>query len=338
MFLVETPKSHFLSDEYVGNDLALFTKSPEKIRYYSNESYFREGMSDAAEVLGCNLIKVLHRYSIIVFKPDAVVGRRIHRALDFLEGKGFVPVHALRKRFGRLSLREDWRYQLNQLTIDRMRLNTILAEMGDALFVVLRDDDPDRMVPASVRLQMMKGPSFPERQTPDHLRYVLGAWSRLLKFVHTPDEPADIVREIGIFLPSDQRRELWSTMLNSEHSDGSFVGEMVGRIYSETVSNELNLDASLDRIFFDLEERGAKCEAIGEFSRNLKQTVAECRHGRFLDWRGLERAMSDLNIAVDWDYIVLGAAFIHNSYEGEKALVSNDGVKGWLECNTGFLK
>lgn len=338
MFVVKKPTRQFLLDEYDKFNLIYFTKAQEKINYYSSESYFREGMVDATEVLGDDTLRVLHRYSIIVFKPDAVVGRRIHKALDFLIRRGFVPVHAMRKRFDRLSLREDWRYQLNQLTIDRMRLNTILADMGDALFVVLRDDDPDRSVPASVRLQMMKGPSFPDRQTPDHLRHVLGSWSRLLKFVHTPDEPADIVREIGIFLPSEQRRELWALMRESDNRDGAVVAKMVEEIYADTPENQLDLAVSIERIFSRLQERLSASDEVRDYYRRLKETIELCEKGNFLDWRALERELMRHGIPVDWDYIVLGAAFIHNSYEREAALITNDGVRGWLSGDTGFVK
>ena len=219
-----------------------------------------------------------------------------------------------------------------------MRLNTILADMGDALLVVLRDDDPERSVPASVRLQMMKGPSFPERQTSDHLRHVLGSWSRLLKFVHTPDEPADIIREIGIFLPPEQRRDLWMTMREGEHMDGAMVAKMVEQIYADTPEHELDLNISKDRILSRLHARLTNSNQIRYFYETLKKTIDRCSMGDFLDWRALEEQLINHNISVDWDYIVLGAAFIHNSYEKETALVSSDGVRGWLSGHTGFVK
>ena len=52
-------------------------------------------------------------------------------------------------------------------------------------------------VPASVELTGLKGPTDPDARAPGQLRHLLGRYSYLLNLVHTPDEPADVLRELG---------------------------------------------------------------------------------------------------------------------------------------------
>lgn len=179
---------------------------------------------------------------------------------------------------------------------------------------------------------------MPERQTTDHFRYVLGSWGQLLKFIHTLDEPADIMKEMGIFLPPEQRRALWPLIHDGEHRDSAAVADRVTQIYEETSEHELDLDISVNRILSGLEHRAKSAHGFRRYYAILKATIELCKSGNFLDWSALEREIVRHNIHVDWDYIVVGATFIHNGYEKEVALVTSYGVQGWLSGDTGFVR
>jgi hypothetical protein len=216
--------------------------------------------------------------------------------------------------------------------------------MGDSLLVLLRDDHAIRRVPASVRLQMLKGPSFPQRQAKHHLRRVLRSWSRLLKFIHTPDEPVDLLREIGILFDEVGRRTLMQVMKLHKARDGQQakeeqrqVKEQVESLYTRTAPQELDADIAWQRITADLKYQAKADPRIDVFRDRLEQTIFACSRGRFLSWIPLEREMHANKIPVTWDYIVVAAAFIQHSFEDEVALVTSDGTDGWLHGQGVFV-
>jgi hypothetical protein len=52
------------------------------------------------------------------------------------------------------------------------------------------------------------GGNDPAGRAPDSLRSVAGSPNRLLTMVHTSDDPADVVRELAVFLPWRERAAL----------------------------------------------------------------------------------------------------------------------------------
>ncbi|MGQ9366538.1 hypothetical protein [Azospirillum sp. ST 5-10] len=332
-WLLDEPLGHTLASERAWLDWRWLTTVDTKVRYYGGESYFRESLADAGLVLGDGAVRLLQELTVLVFKPDAVVGRRIPVALEFLHRRGFTPLFARPFAYGRLHLREDWRFQLNQLTLDRMRLNTLLAGMSPSLMVVLRDETPPehRRVPASVRLQMLKGPSHPERQTAEHLRFALRSWSRLLKFVHAPDEPADLVREIGILFDGDDRRALYAAMAAARRADTPAGPDAaIADLHARHPAHDLDHGHAVARLAADLRDRAARDPALDGLHRRFESALAACAAGRTLAWMPFERDLAAAGVPLTWDHLVLAAATIQHSFDGEAPFVPSDGTAGWL--------
>ena len=85
-----------------------------------------------------------------------------------------------------------------------------------------------------MKLWRMKGAALAERRTPEHLRTALRMHNRMLGFVHTPDEPADAVRELAILLDEGALSRLLSESLvafaHGREPDG--CGRCPGRLGS----------------------------------------------------------------------------------------------------------
>jgi hypothetical protein len=79
-----------------------------------------------------------------------------------------------------------------------------VAELGPGLVALYRHPDgaPSR------RLTRLKGGNDPSGRAADSLRSVAGSPNRLLTMVHTSDDPADVVRELAVFLPWRERTAL----------------------------------------------------------------------------------------------------------------------------------
>ncbi|WP_330305932.1 MULTISPECIES: hypothetical protein [unclassified Streptomyces] len=199
---------------------APFTHDPVRRRTYPDDVYFREMAAlldgrDADETE-----RTLGRTTFVMFKPDAVVGRRIEPALDLLAGHGFVPLGALEVRVDARVCRELWRYQINAAPLAVIRAVDMILESGPAcLFVALRDTrGPERTgMTAAERLSELKGSSKNRDTGGASLRGALGCELMCLNFLHAPDDPADLIREVGVLL-SGRRRDEVLAMLAGEPS------------------------------------------------------------------------------------------------------------------------
>jgi hypothetical protein len=181
------------------------TVSPAKAFAYSRDPYFRAGVQalaaataggapDRSPTVAGLLIRAL-----VLLKPDAVAGRRVGPALRVLRAAGFEVVGLATLRFTPILTRELWRYQFNIASRDRADVVDLLLPAADSLAVLLEDRRwQPGSVPASCRLGDVKGAADPRARRPDDLRSQLAAPTTLFNFIHTTDEPADVLREAAL--------------------------------------------------------------------------------------------------------------------------------------------
>ena len=131
-----------------------------------------------------------------------------------------------RLRFDRHAIRGLWRYQWNMATPQRQALQEQIMTSFDSLLVIVRRSSPIR-VPTTVYLTDLKGPSLPADRKPEHLRTVLNSTNPVLNFVHTADEPADVIRELGIYFDAGQRADC-VRMLLADQPTSARAGSRAG--------------------------------------------------------------------------------------------------------------
>ncbi|WP_050502443.1 nucleoside-diphosphate kinase [Streptomyces monomycini] len=172
------------------------TADPEKRELYRYDTYLREGL---ASFEGMRALARSHAVTFVVLKPDAVAGRRCRRLLDVLSEEGWFPLAATTVRFEPLLTRELWRYQFNAASRQRIAVVDHLLGSGPSLLVLLGDARRPEWLPASVRLTAAKGSADPEAASGADLRTRIGRVNGLFNFMHTADDPADVIRELQLF-------------------------------------------------------------------------------------------------------------------------------------------
>ncbi|OSC74747.1 nucleoside-diphosphate kinase [Streptomyces sp. WA6-1-16] len=194
-----------------------YTRDPVRRRTYPDDVYFRE----TAALLGRQETdcanRALLRSTFVMFKPDAIVGRRVEPALAFLARHGFRPLGALEAEVDARVCRELWRYQINAAPLAVIRAVDMILESGPPCLIVgLRDmRAPEKSgTTAAERLAELKGSSKSRAARELSLREALGCELMCLNFVHAPDDPADLIREIGVL--TGRRREEAFAMLAAE--------------------------------------------------------------------------------------------------------------------------
>jgi hypothetical protein len=288
------------------------TVLPEKARRYRDEIFCRESWRDIETVAGDRARELLFCQGLILFKPDALAGGVVEDALAILEELDFEPVAGAVVQLDRLATRWLWLYRFNVASIGRVWLHDRINCSGPSLLVALRDRRAvlGEGIPASVRLTDCKGPSRPERRRADQLRTRLGVGDRLLNFVHTSDEPADVMRELGILLPRAERRSLLLQIV-----EGGAWTQWLAQHRPLLAGNRprgLDPDGALTRLAEAAEarERGAVDEDERRHWMEIRRCAIAAAAGRGAQselWIRLEEDDAGVN---PWDLISIGARTI----------------------------
>ena len=271
------------------------TRSARKRELFSDDLYFRESWTDVVDVLGEEALSLIGRVALFNFKPDGLVGRRAERTLDFFEQNGFTVVAVARFRLNRHSMREVWRYDWNVYTADRLALCSLMHAAAETVVLILRDDRADDVIPAAVRLSDLKGSADPTARGPEALRSVLEPPNRVINFNHVADEPADLVRELGIFLGRPERRALLGDIRRNFSGDLNQTARTeVKRLEEIYPANDFDLAKALDRI-----------EASGRVSSSGMHRLRENSvGGEGLSYDEMTAIVSPDDPAVDlWDFV-----------------------------------
>ncbi len=294
----------------------------DKRSHYSIESYFRDSVWDARLVLGERLFEVVQRYGLVVVKPEALPGRRVDAIMGFLRENRLTPVCSRPLRYTRHVVAELWRYQWNAATIEKMDIATRVNTALPTLLMMVRDDLGRRELPAPVRLKELKGASAPEKRRPNTLRDAVRAPNRLITFVHSADEPADVLRELGIFFDRETRRGLLAEVANEESADvtDDCVRELK-RLEAGAPATDFDAQTAWDRAI-----GGAPAEARPalEAQRELFRRTGK------IEWEAFLAACSAAG-AGEWDALAIATAAVESDKPGLDRLIDFDerGIEAW---------
>lgn len=306
-------------------DWSTLTRSQTKRDLYDRETYFREGLSDAEDVLGAEaLAAALRDTALLMVKPDGLAAGVLPPVLDYLTEHGFTPAAVREFRFQPFHWRELWRYQLTSATLDRLAVNESLLGAGPALFLLL-GSEPGHRLPAAVRLSTLKGSATLEAQKPGTLRSLLGQPNRVLSYVHVADEPADLLRELGLLFDAPARRELLAGLAHGALTakDKDVLDTALQRFAAPTRS--LSSADALRRVTeaVDRAEPGPAVESA-------RLRLARMARGERVEWRPFLADLAAADVRPDrWDLAVLGTYFIVYDEPGHPKTLTNPDPQWW---------
>ncbi|MDL2079804.1 nucleoside-diphosphate kinase [Streptomyces sp. GXMU-J15] len=283
------------------------TCHPDKQRLYGADTYYQESHEQLAALTG-DVTGFAHRHAALLLKPDAVVARRLEAAVDWLTEQRYRIVGAAVTRLSRTMIRSLWYFQWNLATPHRRRLAALFLEDADALVLLVR---PERepYVPASVELTRLKGPTDPDARRPGQLRHLLGRYSYLLNLVHTPDEPADVLRELAVHFDDATREELFRTALAGEDRTAHAL-ELAGRLYADTKPRDLHFDPAAERL------RDTVTRHLGALPDASPRTLLETA------W--------DQGLELDpWDAVIVGSSVLPMRVPGRAPVLDGAGTDTW---------
>ena len=305
----------------------MLTTQQHKYAYFRDDSHFREGWQTALDVLGDRAPAVLQRIAVVTVKPDAIIGRKVEGALDFMTANDFRPIHAETFSYDRIMTRELWRYQWNVATLDRLDLGDRVHQRSAALATFFLDVAARRRVPACTRLVPLKGSAFPASRHGDQLRTRLGAPNRILVLVHCPDEPIDIVRELAVMFDRERLVRLY-TELGARVDDErtANLDEHIAQLYADCPAGTLSVEQARSVILAELAARAPDCPA----ATRAREALLAADAGQSLSWTDWQRDLRTCGIGSDrWEVVLVATHFVQHDVPGARCLVSRTGRQKW---------
>ncbi|WP_406272021.1 nucleoside-diphosphate kinase [Nocardia sp. NBC_00881] len=295
--------------------LAALTPQPEKVDAYLGDTYLQETV-DQLDRLGIDAGKFAREHSLLLLKPDAVVARAIEPTVQWLGENGFRVVSARRVPADRHLARALWYFTWNIASPERRRLADLLVRIADVLVLVVRGEDGHLPVP--VRLTEAKGATDPRKRKPGELRYLLGRHSYLLNLVHSPDDPADVLRELAIYL-DERSRATVLTQIATGADRASDAVAIARDLYARVPARSFDRGDALERILRDLERAGVSVPS--EFD-----PAADADCARLLDAAWAEDRELD-----PWSVIVLGSHVLPMRTGTQPQTLRPVSAQEWLE-------
>jgi hypothetical protein len=235
---------------------------PGKRDYFAADVSFRLSIADAQAELGPLMAEKLHQIALLIIKPETILARRSNDVLSILSRSGFGPIWWDAIRLTAIQAREIWRYSWSEATLARIYLAESLAEAAPSLFIVVRTRAVGLM-PATVQLGALKG-QVGAKVEGETLRSASGARNQVLSCVHVSDEPADVIRELGVVLGVGARAQAYRAI---HTASVDWAGLMAA---AATVEDE-----AAATILPSSRGRSNECEVVGalqKLSLNLKAT------------------------------------------------------------------
>lgn len=300
--------------------LPSLTLSERKLRYYLREPAFREACHRVLQLSqGFEVEAQLQQHALVVLRPDAIAFDKVCATLDFIDSIGFQVVYCRAVDFTKLLWHTVWLYQLNCATLDRLAICDLIFGSMSSVLVLVRSRRGEHQVSACSRLTAAKGPAEVKDRDEGCLRSRLASPNQVLTFVHTTDEPIDIVRELFLMTNGDVEpaiRALLSPSTSDALSEARRLAAAISR-NCETTPNGLSLEpaAALERLLRDL-RRSSGVGAASESSAIdavcwALETERPLSFGRLADVVG--SASPAVNV---WDAIEVGAAYsVHDTCE-----------------------
>jgi nucleoside diphosphate kinase len=303
---------------------AFLSGLPDKLALYRTDAYFHEGFEDLTTAAGASAEEFCRSHALLLLKPDAVATRRLVPALRWVLASGFSITGATTVTMNRHSIRALWHYGLGAASRDRRDAADLYMTATDCLLVVLARHRPAEA--ATVTFNRVKGPADPAHCHEGQLRHDLGSLNYQLNLVHAADEPADLVREMGVLCDHETRMALYRDALagrNAVAGAHTLAGEL------EAAAPAANLE--LDRTLADLATHLAHAPAGDPRSPGaaMRSLLSRVRSGRSRDWRALLGLADDCGIPVSrWQRVVLATHLLDPYLPGVTSLLPDASAGG----------
>ncbi len=228
--------------------LEKLTKFYLKREFYLRESFFRQAHNIFSKHFDLSFFE---HYTFIIIKPDAIEANAIEKIISCMKNNGFEPIHFREFKFNRHMISALWQYEINCWPIKRVEALSVLLTHAKSLFVILKKSEKTDVFACDF-LCKIKGPSSQEMRKPNQIRYEIGAKTGMLDFLHFPDEPIDLLREIGIIFNPNEIKSIINEIKNTNKS--LEISNLLTTRFTKDSSSLIEPEKAIDNISLFLQK------------------------------------------------------------------------------------
>jgi len=285
-----------------------FTIMEEKRILFSMDCYYKESWEDFARIWDTDCKELMKKVGLVIFKPDAFVSRNVDEILNYICKLGFYPISYMSFRYSRHMIRDFWRYQFNTFTRQCVDILDDIYTFSDSLCVLFYTNK-DFEYPTSEILSELKGPSDPLERKSYHIRSKSNVSSRILNSIHTSDEPADVIRDIGVCFNDDERSRLLQMAYDFKNVKIN-LKKYINKMYEKITYKNLSYTDSLSKIMLEIQK-----ETNFEGKDYIRRYVDRELHIEQVSWTVLKKIIKNKDLYIDlWDLILVISEIIETKY------------------------
>lgn len=281
---------------------------PEKLNCYAADDYFLRGWATLTELdrRGTFALERLWTLGSVLFKADTVLRGNGLRGIRFLQQHGF-EIRAVREvAFPDQRVEQFWHYSLGRLSRERVELLKHLQRKSSSLYLIVESGGVGDRLPCSLRVTELKGQVELARRHTGCLRCAMGdPQSAFFNFVHTADEPCDLVREIGLLFDEAQRRDLILDAVSDSNPDAE-------GLYRELMTRGPHSDLDFSQAVGRVSRQVRSAEGLSNTERDDFLAAANRLHQTgYTSWLRLRQSVLGRGIQVDdTDDMVIAAGLV----------------------------
>lgn len=164
---------------------------------YQEEIPFRIAQNLAKMYWSEQWYNKLFKIGLLIIKPEAIMLGKVSKILDIISENEFELIYSSYKKLNIEQTSAMWKFAWRNASVERILINQKLFSLCNSLILILRYKKPT-VFSACEMLTDLKGPSLPEMRKPYQIRNQIQPINYILNYVHTSDEIADFLRELGI--------------------------------------------------------------------------------------------------------------------------------------------
>jgi hypothetical protein len=266
----------------------------------------------------------------VIFKAEAVLAGNLLDGLRMLAEFDWQLLCCRAVQFDRHTVRTEWQYNLNKATPERLDAMDLVNRAAPALYLLFDCNQADPVVPACVQFIDIKGDAALRTRAPHTLRARLGPiQDHLINFIHSPDEPADVVRQLGVFFDERERRDIYAA-LDNPHDNWEAAAATAKQLLDRVPRVDFDVAGAATQLETSLRAM-AEPSAVARRDAALS-ALGQVRAGQRGLWPGLRDALRSLGVPIPADVdIVLSCCTTVMHREHVPALLPTEGRTGWFD-------
>ena len=269
---------------------------PAKLEHYAADIHFLRGWATltALHREGEFALERLWTLGSVLFKADSMLRGNGLCGIRFLEEHGF-QIRAVRAvSFSGERVMHFWHYSTGRLSQERVELLKQLQAVCCSLYLIVESAGNRSRLPCSLRITELKGQVALANRDPGTLRYAMGnPQSAFFNFVHSADEPADLVRELGLLFDATELRAVIAEVTSESRPE-------VEEVYRALMAGCPRSDLDSSRAFERLRDCVASATVLPDSERaDLYESADRLREASYASWLGLRHRLSVRGVRID---------------------------------------